>query len=412
MFAQRSASITMWIPELCCSARLLSEAAPTDRWLLEFAAMSVRHPGLVIVALSGGVDSAVAALCLIEAGYRVEALHMTNWDDANEFCTAGTDLADARRVCADLRIRLHEVNFCREYREAVFSDFLRDIEAGHTPNPDIACNRHIKFGVFLKHATRLGADYIATGHYARVVHGTTPRLLRPTDRKKDQTYFLHAIDGSALARTLFPLGSLEKHEVRQRARNYGLANHAKRDSTGICFVGERPFREFLAEHVSSRPGPILTPSGQQVGQHGGLPFYTLGQREGLGVGGRNDSLPSPWFVAAKDPARNALIVVQGRDNPLLLRQELDAGGLRWIAGAPTGLADGLRLHARIRHQQLPTPCHVRSLPDDRVRVCFDLPQRSPAPGQYVVFYRDDECLGGGVILKGDAVTVGVHQATA
>jgi tRNA-specific 2-thiouridylase len=363
--------------------------------------MSGTRQERVIVALSGGVDSAVAALCLLRAGYRVEAMHMTNWDDANEYCTAGTDLADARRVCADLRIHLHEISFSREYREVVFADFLSELRAGRTPNPDVACNRHIKFGAFLQHATRLGADCIATGHYARVVQDPRPRLLRPADRDKDQTYFLHAIDGGALARTLFPLGSLEKHEVRQLARDYGLANHAKRDSTGICFVGERPFREFLAEYVRPMPGPILTSAGRQVGEHSGLPFYTLGQREGLRVGGRNDSLQSPWFVAAKNLASNALIVVQGHDHPLLLRQELNAGQLRWLAGEPAGLPDGLKLHARIRHRQIPVPCHVRLLSGGQVHVHFDLPQRSPAPGQYVVFYRDDECLGGGVILESD-----------
>ena len=372
--------------------------------------MSGASHKLVIVALSGGVDSAVAALCLLQAGYRVEALHMTNWDDANEYCTAGTDLADARRVSADLRIQLHEVNFTREYRDAVFADFLRELGAGRTPNPDVACNRHIKFGVFLQHAVRLGADCIATGHYARVVGDPVPRLFRPADHDKDQTYFLHAIDGSALARTLFPLGSLQKSEVRQLARDYGLANHAKRDSTGICFIGERPFRQFLAEHVSALPGPILTSNGLQVGEHSGLPFYTLGQREGLKVGGRNDSLQSPWFVAVKDLARNALIVVQGRDHPWLLRQELNAGALRWLTGEPVGLVGGLKLHARIRHRQIPALCHVHLLPGGQVHVRFDLPQRSPAPGQYVVFYRDDECLGGGVILETDAAPTAATPA--
>ena len=374
---------------------------------------------LVIVALSGGVDSAVAALCLLRAGYRVEALHMTNWDDANEYCTAGTDLADARRVCADLGIHLHHVNFSREYRAEVFAGFLTELQAGRTPNPDVACNRHIKFGVFLQHATRLGADYIATGHYARVVLEPEPRLFRPADRDKDQTYFLHAIDGSALARTLFPLGSIDKREVRRLARDYGLANHAKRDSTGICFVGERPFRQFLAGHVSALPGPILTSTGLQVGEHSGLPFYTLGQREGLKIGGRHDSLQSPWFVAAKDPARNALIVVQGHEHPWLQRQELDAGALRWLTREPAGLADGLALQARIRHRQAPAPCRVRLLSGGQaggqLRVRFDLAQRSPAPGQYVVFYRDDECLGGGVILEADTTltaTATANLATA
>lgn len=356
------------------------------------------HPGRVIVGLSGGVDSAVAALCLLREGYQVEALHMTNWEDANEHCTAGTDLADARRVCADLGIHLHHVNFAREYRDEVFADFLGELRAGRTPNPDVACNRHIKFGAFLRHALRLGADRIATGHYARVEYGPAPRLLRPADRDKDQTYFLHAVDPAALSRTLFPLGAVQKHEVRRLARDYGLANHARRDSTGICFVGERPFREFLAEHVSTEPGPILTTSGRQVGEHAGLPFYTLGQREGLKVGGCRGGLEAPWFVAAKDARRNALIVVQGHDHPSLLRQDIVAGNLRWLSGEPERVADGLALQARIRHRHEPSPCRVRPLPGNRLQVRFNQPQRAPAPGQYVVLYDGDECLGGGAIL--------------
>ena len=366
---------------------------------------------LVIVGLSGGVDSAVAALCLLRAGYRVQGLHMTNWDDANEHCTAGADLADARRVAADLGIHLHEANFASQYRAAVFADFLGELEAGRTPNPDVACNRHIKFGVFLEHATRLGADLIATGHYARVTHDPEPRLFQSADREKDQTYFLHSIERTALARTLFPLGSLEKQAVRRLAREYGLANHAKKDSTGICFVGERPFRQFLAEHVSAKPGPILNQAGQQLGEHTGLPFYTLGQREGLKVGGRSDSLQSPWFVAAKDLARNALIVVQGRDHPWLLRRELRAGELRWLAGEPDGLDSGLELHARIRHRQVPARCHVRSVPVAQVEVAFDTAQRAPTPGQYLVLYRGEECLGGGVILESGAMLATALPAT-
>ena len=354
------------------------------------------------MALSGGVDSAVAALCLVRAGYRVEALHMTNWDDASEYCTAGTDLADARRVCAELEIPLHHVSFAREYRDEVFAAFVAGLRAGQTPNPDVGCNRHIKFGAFLKHAVRLGAELIATGHYARVTRDPEPRLLRAADVGKDQTYFLHAIEPAALARTLFPLGDLQKQTVRNIARDFGFANHAKRDSTGICFVGERPFREFLADYVPPSPGAILTPGGQQVGEHSGLAYYTLGQREGLKIGGRRDGEDAPWFVAAKDPVRNALIVVQGRDHPWLLRHDLVAGDLRWLAGEPAGLGNGLTLDARIRHRHSPASCHVRKLADGRVSVRFQIAQRSPAPGQYVVFYRGDECLGGGVIVEFEA----------
>lgn len=322
---------------------------------------------------------------------------MTNWEDANEYCTAGRDFVDARRVCGDLGIPLHHVNFAQEYRQEVFAAFLLELEAGRTPNPDVACNRLIKFGVFLDHATRLGADCIATGHYARV-EGGAPRLMRPVDRHKDQTYFLHAIQPSALARTLFPLGELQKSEVRRLARDYGLSNHAKRDSTGICFVGERPFRDFLAEHMSPLPGPILTGTGEQVGDHSGLPFYTLGQREGLKIGGRNDSLQAPWFVARKDLSRNALIVVQGRDHPLVTAAGTAGGRPALVAGEPSGLIPGLTLEARIRHRHMPARCQVQQLPGGTLQVRFHEPQRSPTPGQYVVFYQGDECLGGGVIL--------------
>jgi len=369
--------------------------------------MSAAPARRVIVALSGGVDSAVAALCLLRAGFAVEALHMTNWDDAGEHCSAGADLADARRICADLGIRLHHVNFAQEYREQVFADFLRELQAGRTPNPDVACNRYIKFGAFLRHALRLGADAIATGHYARLVPGPVPRLLRPADRDKDQTYFLHAVDAGALGRTLFPLGDLQKGEVRDLAREFGLANHAKRDSTGICFVGERPFRQFLAGHISASPGPIINASGEQVGEHAGLPFYTLGQREGLGVGGRRGALQSPWFVAGKDPDRNALIVVQGSNHPGLLHRELTTGPVHWLAGEPAGLAGGISILARIRHRHEPAACRIRPLPAGGLTVRFDEPQRTPTPGQYVVFYDGDECLGGGVIAEASA---GVHLA--
>ena len=351
----------------------------------------------VIVGLSGGVDSAVAALCLIRAGYRVEALHMTNWEAADEYCTAGADLADARRAAADLGIPLHHVNFAREYRDEVFAGFLRELEAGRTPNPDVACNRHIKFGAFLRHAGRLGGDFIATCHYAHVLHGDPPRLFRAADRNKDQTYFLHAIDGGALDKVLFPLGTLTKAEVRRLAMEYGLANHARPDSTGICFIGERPFREFLLEHLPADPGPILSDEGVELGTHMGLAFYTLGQREGLGIGGRRGTLAAPWFVAAKDPGRNALIVVQGENHPLLRRREIGARDLRWLTGPPDGLAGGIDLHARIRHRHEPAPCRVTEVAPGELLVCFGQPQRSPTPGQSVVFYRGDECLGGGII---------------
>jgi tRNA-specific 2-thiouridylase len=361
---------------------------------------AVKKP--VVVALSGGVDSAVAALCLLRAGYAVEALHMTNWDDADEHCTAASDFADARQVAADLGIPLHHANFAREYREQVFAGFLAEYRAGRTPNPDVACNRHIKFGAFLHHAERLGAEYIATGHYARVVHrGDRGCLYKAADADKDQTYFLHSVRSEALARTLFPLGELQKSAVRALAREYGLANHAKVDSTGICFIGERPFRDFLAQYLVAEPGPILTPEGQTVGEHSGLPYYTLGQRHGLNIGGQANREQAAWFVAARDQERNALIVVQGHDHPALLSSGLDIGELHWINGEPGELQamGGVQLHVRLRHRQAVVACELaRGAREGILQLQFPVPQRAATPGQYAVFYAGDECLGGGVIL--------------
>ncbi|MBM4220502.1 MAG: tRNA 2-thiouridine(34) synthase MnmA [Gammaproteobacteria bacterium] len=356
----------------------------------------------VVVALSGGVDSAVAALCLLRAGHAVEALHMTNWDDADEYCTAAADLAEARKVADDLGIPLHHVNFAREYREQVFADFLAEYRAGRTPNPDVACNRYIKFGAFLHHARRLGAEYIATGHYARVMHrGDQGHLYQAADADKDQTYFLHSVRSEALARTLFPLGDLQKSTVRAMAREYGLANHARADITGICFIGERPFREFLAQYIVAEPGPILTLDGQTIGQHSGLPYYTLGQRHGLNLGGQADKEQAAWFVAGRDPARNALIVVQGHDHPALLSSGLGVGELHWINAAPGELLSTgqVQLQVRLRHRQAVVGCVVRQTDQgDVLQLDFAVPQRAATPGQYAVFYAGEECLGGGVIL--------------
>jgi tRNA-uridine 2-sulfurtransferase len=379
--------------------------------------MPAGKPARVIIALSGGVDSAVAALCLLRAGYRVEALHMTNWDDADEHCTAGQDLADARQVCADLGIPLHHANFAREYREQVFAGFLAEYRAGRTPNPDVDCNRFIKFGTFLRHAVRLGADLIATGHYARVTPGDDVRLLKAVDGAKDQTYFLHAVPRAALARTLFPLGELTKPEVRRAAAEAGLANHAKRDSTGICFVGKRPFREFLARYLPAEPGPIVTPEGRLLGRHEGLPYYTLGQRQGLGIGGLPGGGDEPWYVADKDPARNALVVVQGNAHPLLASQGLQAGELHWVNGPPTGLRAGriLACAARTRYRQPEAACEVAVGSDGRLTVRFAQPQWAVTPGQHVVFYAGAECLGGGTICSRqplDEARAGAAPATA
>jgi len=268
----------------------------------------------VIIGLSGGVDSAVAALLLKQRGADVQALHMTNWEDDDGYCTAAQDLQDARQVCDDLQIPLHHVNFAREYRDRVFDYFLDEYRAGRTPNPDVLCNREIKFGVFREHAKRLGGDLLATGHYARVIiKKGKAELHKAKDGNKDQSYFLHAVHAAALAETVFPLGELLKDEVRELARVNGLSNHDKKDSTGICFIGERPFREFLATFLPANPGPIKTSTGKTIGEHLGLMYYTLGQRQGLGVGGRQDAGDQPWYVAAKQLPDNALIAEQGED---------------------------------------------------------------------------------------------------
>jgi tRNA-specific 2-thiouridylase len=351
----------------------------------------------IVLGLSGGVDSAVAAFLLKDAGARVEALHMTNWEDDDGYCSAAEDLQDARRICSQLGIPLHHVNFAQQYRERVFEYFLHEYRSGRTPNPDVLCNREIKFGVFRDYAKRLGGELLATGHYARVAAaGDTVALLKAVDANKDQSYFLHAVSAEALAETVFPLGSLQKAEVRRIAKQQGLAVHDKKDSTGICFIGERPFREFLGTYLPAQPGPILTPAGTQLGRHHGLMYYTLGQRQGLGIGGRRDSAGEPWYVVDKDISRNALIVDQG-DSPLLLSDELTASAPAWIGGEPENLDVGLRCSAKIRYRQSDQGCTVRRALDERLMVRFDKPQRAAAPGQFIVFYQDDRCLGGAVI---------------
>ncbi len=358
----------------------------------------------IIVAMSGGVDSAVAALRLLQDGWQVEALHMTNWEDDDGYCTAARDFQDARRVCAELDIPLHRVNFSREYRDRVFAHFLSEYRAGRTPNPDVLCNRHIKFGVFLGHAQRLGATQIATGHYIRTSGWNPTRLLRGTDLHKDQSYFLHAVDGHALAHACFPVGELTKQQVRDIATDAGLPVHAKRDSTGICFIGERPFREFLSRYLSGRKGPIQTPDGQTVGHHDGLMYYTIGQRQGLYIGGRADAGGQPWYVLGKDPSRNCLLVVQGREHPGLWSSSVVAEQPFWVTGEPAGLRAGgtLSCTARTRYRQPDAPCEVRLMAAG-LEVEFEQPQWAVAPGQYVVFYHGDECLGGAVIVSAGSV---------
>ena len=355
----------------------------------------------VVVGLSGGVDSAVAALLLRQAGADVHALHMTNWDDDDGYCTAAEDLQDARDVCRQLDIPLHHVNFVREYRERVFRYFLDEYSAGRTPNPDVLCNREIKFGAFREYAKRLGAEFLATGHYARVaIVDGAPVLLKGADPDKDQSYFLHAVSAAALAETVFPLGDLVKERVRALAHDHGVAVHDKKDSTGICFIGERPFREFLSSYLPASPGRIEDISGNVLGEHGGLMYYTLGQRQGLGIGGRDDARDLPWYVVGKRAGDNVLIVDQG-DSPYLYSDRLRATRVSWIGAPPAEPGESLRLAAKIRYRQPDQACRVTLLSGDRADVTFDDAQRAVAPGQYVVFYAGDRCLGGGVI---DAMT--------
>jgi len=353
----------------------------------------------VVLGLSGGVDSAVAAILLKEAGATVQALHMTNWEDDDGYCTAADDLQDARRVCEQLDIPLHHVNFSREYRDRVFAYFLDEYRLGRTPNPDVLCNREIKFGSFRDYAKRLGGDLLATGHYARTGtrNGRTV-LLKGADPGKDQSYFLHAVSEAAFAETVFPLGNLVKDEVRRIARDRGLAIHDKKDSTGICFIGERPFREFLATYIPANPGPIRTTDGSSIGTHNGLMYYTLGQRQGLGIGGQTDAADLPWYVVDKDIEANALIVDQGNSERLLSTRLLGTD-LCWIGAEPAGIQDGVALQAKVRYRQDDQDCTARSLGDGRIEVTFDQAQRAVAPGQFVVFYDGEECLGGAVIAE-------------
>ena len=351
----------------------------------------------VILGLSGGVDSAVAAILLQHAGADVHALHMTNWEDDDGYCSAADDLQDARGVCEQLQIPLHHVNFSKQYRDQVFDYFLAEYRAGRTPNPDVLCNREIKFGVFRDYAKRLGGTLLATGHYART--GTVDgqgALFKGADDSKDQSYFLHAVRADAFAETVFPLGDLQKSEVREIARDFGLRIHDKKDSTGICFIGERPFREFLGTYLPARPGTMETPDGKSVGEHQGLMYYTLGQRQGLHIGGRKDAGDAPWYVVAKDLPANKLIVAQG-EHELLFSDALLATDESWIGSPPDGLDHGLRCAARIRYRQDDQRCTVKRKDTETLDVAFDAPQKAAAPGQFVVFYHGERCLGGAVI---------------
>ena len=353
----------------------------------------------VVVALSGGVDSAVSAALLLDAGHRVEGLFMSNWtEDDDGYCTSAADFQDARRVSEELGIPLHKASFEADYKSRVFAHFLAELEAGRTPNPDVLCNREVKFGVGLAYAKRLGAERFATGHYARI--GAGGRLLRGVDREKDQSYFLHALGAGELADCLFPVGTLRKPEVRAIARERGLPVAGKRDSTGICFIGERPFGEFVGRWLPGRAGPIETERGAVIGRHHGLERYTIGQRSGLGIGGRAGSSGAPWFVAAKDLARNALVVVQGADHPSLRCSGLLAADAHWISGrAP---AADFSCTAKVRYRQPDVACRV-TVDGGSLDVRFTAPLAGAAPGQYAVFYDGEECLGGAVIMAAHPV---------
>jgi tRNA-specific 2-thiouridylase len=322
---------------------------------------------------------------------------MTNWEDDDGYCTAADDLQDARDVCDQLKIPLHHANFSQQYRDQVFEYFLSEYKAGRTPNPDVLCNREIKFGVFRDYARRLGGELLATGHYARssIVdeHGA---LYKAADAGKDQSYFLHAVSAEALAETVFPLGDVQKDDVRRTARDAGLTVHDKKDSTGICFIGERPFREFLATYLPANPGRMRTPGGEDMGEHQGLMYYTLGQRQGLGIGGRNDRGEDPWYVVGKDLDNNVLIVAQG-EHEMLFSDWLIATDESWIGSTPKGLDAGLCCRAKVRYRQADQDCVVKSLGDGKLEVRFDTRQKAVTPGQFVVFYADDRCLGGAVI---------------
>jgi tRNA-specific 2-thiouridylase len=347
-----------------------------------------------VVGLSGGVDSSVAALLLKRQGYEVVGLFMKNWedDDHDEYCSTRQDFIDAAAAAEVIGIELEAVNFAAEYKDRVFAEFLREYSAGRTPNPDVLCNAEIKFRAFLDHAMRLGATKIATGHYARVAERNGRfELLRGVDAGKDQSYFLHRLTQEQLSRALFPVGELKKSEVRRIALEAGLPNHAKKDSTGICFIGERPFREFLNRYLPRQPGPMVDDEGRVVGEHIGLAFYTIGQRKGIGLGGAGE----PWYVAGKELASNKLIVVQGHDHPLLMKRTLSAADTAWVGGEPPAV--GSRHSAKTRYRQADAPCTVSGVLESEIRVDFPAPQWAVTPGQSVVLYDAEVCLGGGVI---------------
>ncbi|TNH07110.1 tRNA 2-thiouridine(34) synthase MnmA [Testudinibacter sp. TR-2022] len=361
----------------------------------------------VIVGMSGGVDSSVSAYILQQQGYQVEGLFMKNWeeDDDSDYCTATTDLADAQAVCDKLGIQLHKINFAAEYWDNVFEHFLNEYKAGRTPNPDILCNKEIKFKAFLEYAAEdLGADYIATGHYVRrsvldensqSAVGVKVQLLRGLDNNKDQSYFLYTLSHQQVAQSLFPVGELEKPLVRQIAEELGLITAKKKDSTGICFIGERKFKDFLARYLPAQPGEIRTLEGDVIGQHDGLMYHTLGQRKGLRIGGVKGKDENAWYVVEKDLVNNVLIVAQGLDNSALLSSGLIAQQLHWVDREP--IRQALRCTVKTRYRQEDIACEILPLGDDKIEVRFDQPQIAVTPGQSAVFYQGEVCLGGGII---------------
>jgi len=371
--------------------------------------MNKQHIGQrVVVGLSGGVDSAVTAWLLKQQGYEVIGIFMKNWedDDNSEYCSSNIDFVDAAAVADVIGIEIEHVNFAAEYKDRVFAEFLREYQAGRTPNPDILCNAEIKFKAFLDHALRLGAEKIATGHYARVRLNTASgkhELLKGLDPSKDQSYFLHRLNQAQLSRTLFPIGELHKTEVRRIAAEIGLPNAKKKDSTGICFIGERPFRDFLNQYIAKEPGPIKDDKGRTIGQHVGLSFYTLGQRQGLGIGGlkakgaqKGGGEHAPWFVARKDMEKNTLWVVQGHEHPWLQSHSLSAKDASWVAG--TAPVAG-QFAAKTRYRQADAPCMLDAGAGDAFSLTFAEPQWAVTPGQSAVLYAGEVCLGGGVIAS-------------
>jgi tRNA-specific 2-thiouridylase len=350
----------------------------------------------IVIGMSGGVDSAVAASILVENGYNVEAVFMKNWDEEDqEFCTAAEDYKDALQACEILNIPLRSVDLTDQYWEKVFKVFLNECEKGRTPNPDILCNKEIKFRAFLDYALELGATRIATGHYAQIkTTGNNFQLLRGKDSNKDQSYFLYRLDQSQVSKSIFPIGTLDKKRVREKANDLGFLNHNKKDSTGICFIGERNFRKFLKKYLDEQPGEIISDKGTVIGEHEGLMYYTYGQRQGLGIGGGHGTIDAPWYVSNKIIHENRLVVVQGHDHPDLYHSYLTATNINWISGSSPGVNDIIT--SKIRYRSKDSGCKIKKQ-SDSVLVEFDSPQFAVAPGQSIVFYHNDVCIGGGII---------------